>query len=112
MDSRRCYDNKFAQRFNVWRINTEVSNNNRFHPAQFPEQIANDHILSWPNEGDTILDPFTGSGTTGKMAMLNNRNFIGIEISSEYIEIAKKRLEKSKTLFTVVSAARSNVGTY
>jgi DNA modification methylase len=69
---------------------TEYNN----HPADFPEQLANDHILSWSNEGDLILDPFNGSGTTCKMAKINQRNFIGIDISQEYCYIARKRLEK------------------
>jgi DNA modification methylase len=55
------------------------------HPAPFPEQLAEDHIVSWSNEFDIILDPMCGSGTTCKMAWLNNRNFIGIDISEEYI---------------------------
>ena len=92
----KIYSDKMAQRFNVWRINTECSNTNRFHPAQFPEQMANDHIISWSNEGDTILDPFMGSGTTGKMALLNNRKFIGCEIDTEYFQIAKDRIEAVK----------------
>lgn len=62
------------------------------HPAPFPEALANDHILSWSNEGDTVLDPMMGSGTTGKMAVLNNRNFVGIEISAEYMPLAERRI--------------------
>ena len=62
------------------------------HPAQFSEQIANDHILSWSNPGDLILDPMCGSGTTCKMAKINNRNYIGIDISEEYCDLAKKRI--------------------
>lgn len=62
------------------------------HPAIFPEQLANDHIISWSNDGDTVFDPFMGSGTTGKMAKLNNRKFIGIEKVPEYFEIAKERI--------------------
>ncbi len=62
------------------------------HTAPFPEKLAEDHILSWSNEGDTILDPMAGSGTTLKMAKKNNRNYIGIEISLEYIDIINKRL--------------------
>jgi DNA modification methylase len=81
-----------GQRFNVWKVNTEVSNARRVHPAMFPEQLAHDHIISWSNEGDTILDPMAGSGTTLKMAKKNNRNYIGIEISPEYIDIINKRL--------------------
>lgn len=68
---------------------------NTGHPAQFPEQLANDYILSWSNEGDLVFDPFMGSGTTGKMALLNNRNFIGCEIDEEYMEIAKERIENA-----------------
>ena len=86
---------EYGQRFNVWEINTEVSNSKRKHPAQFPEQLAEDHIISWSNEGDVVFDPFTGSGTTGKMAKLNNRNFIGIEISEEYLNIAKERINNT-----------------
>ena len=55
-----------AQRFNVWKCNTEMSNAVRtLHPAPFPEKLAHDHIISWSNPGDTVLDPFMGSGTTG-----------------------------------------------
>lgn len=76
---------------NIWDF--AVAQNKTSHPAIFPEQLANDHILSWSNEGDTILDPMAGSGTTLKMAKKNNRNYIGIEISSEYIDIINKRLQ-------------------
>lgn len=63
------------------------------HPAIFPEKLAEDHIISWSNEGDVVYDPFAGSGTTLKMAKLNNRNYIGSEMSSEYVEtIIKPRL--------------------
>lgn len=63
------------------------------HPAVFPEKLAEDHILSWSNEGDLIFDPMCGSGTTCKMATKNNRLYLGCDISSEYVDIAKKRLE-------------------
>jgi DNA modification methylase len=63
------------------------------HPAIFPEQLAQDHILSWSNEGDVVLDPFMGSGTTAKMAVLNDRKYIGFEISKEYFDIACQRLD-------------------
>lgn len=62
------------------------------HPAIFPEALARDHILSWSNEGDTVLDPFAGSGTTLKMAAMLNRNAIGFEIHEPYVEIARQRL--------------------
>lgn len=83
---------EYGQRFNVWEMSTEQSISNRFHPAQYPEKLAEDHILSWSNIGDTVLDPMAGSGTTLKMAKKNNRNYIGIEISQEYIDIINKRL--------------------
>ena len=85
---------------NVWLINTGYmrTTKDKFaykHPAMFPEELCERHILSWSNEGDTILDPFMGSGTTGKMAVLNNRHFIGIELDEGYFNIAKERIEKS-----------------
>ncbi len=65
------------------------------HPAIFPERLANDHILSWSNENDLVYDPFMGSGTVAKMSILNNRNWIGSEISSEYCEIIDQRIKKA-----------------
>ena len=62
------------------------------HPAVFPEQLANDHIISWSNEGDLVYDCFGGAGTTVKMAHLQKRNWIMSEISSEYVKIAEKRI--------------------
>lgn len=64
------------------------------HPAIFPEKLAYDHIVSWSNEGDIVMDPFSGSGTTCKMAYLCNRKYIGFEISAEYTEISKQRLQE------------------
>jgi len=63
------------------------------HPAIFPEALAERHILSWSNEGDIVLDPMCGSGTTLKMAKKNGRGFIGIDVSADYVEIAKKRTQ-------------------
>ena len=74
---------------NIWSYNLSGRHE---HPAVFPEQLANDHIISWSNEGDTVLDPFMGSGTTAKMALLNNRNYIGFELSEEYCKIAEERI--------------------
>lgn len=64
------------------------------HPAPFPCQLAEDHILSWTNKGDLVLDPMCGSGTTCKVAKKLDRNFIGIEISKEYCQLAEKRLRE------------------
>ncbi len=77
------------------------------HPAVFPEKLAEDHILSWSEPGDLVLDPMCGSGTTGKMALLHDREFIGIDISPEYIEIARERLAQAG--FSVTQA-RAQVG--
>jgi site-specific DNA-methyltransferase (adenine-specific) len=63
------------------------------HPAPFPEDLAADHIYSWSNEGDLVYDPFTGSGTTLKMAHLQRRRWIGSEISPEYCQLAEKRIK-------------------
>ena len=66
------------------------------HPAMFPEKLVDDHIHYWSNENDLVYDPFMGSGTTAKMAILNNRNWIGSEMSSEYCEIIKERINLNK----------------
>ena len=83
---------EFGIRWNVWKFASTKGNVKTGHPAMFPESLAHDHIVSWSNEGDTVLDCFLGSGTTGKIAKQLNRQFIGIEISPEYLEIAKKRI--------------------
>ncbi|MCY4540335.1 MAG: site-specific DNA-methyltransferase [Chloroflexi bacterium] len=74
------------------------------HPAVFPEKLANDHIESWSNPGDLVFDPMCGSGTTGKMALLGDREFVGIDISPEYIEIARQRLIQSGLSVEVLNA--------
>ncbi len=66
------------------------------HPAIFPERLAEDHILSWSNPGDIILDPMCGSGTTCKMAAKHNRRWLGIDISKDYIELAQQRFNLDK----------------
>ena len=91
---------KLRNKWNVWVLDVgyNKTTKDKFayeHPAMFPEKLANDHIISWSNEGDTVLDPFMGSGTTGKMAVLNNRHFIGIELDEGYFNIAKERIEKA-----------------
>lgn len=65
------------------------------HPAIFPELLAEDMILSYSNEDDLVLDCFMGSNTTGKMALLNNRRFIGIEKVEDYFKISKQRIENN-----------------
>lgn len=92
---------KFSPRNNIWLYNNSGGYASKDkvayeHPAIFPEELVQDHIISWSNENDIVYDPFMGSGTTAKMSLLNNRNYIGSEISKEYIEVSDKRLEKYK----------------
>jgi DNA modification methylase len=88
---------EFSIKPNIWFYNVGMANSTKDkiafnHSAIFPEQLANDHILSWSNEGDVVYEPFAGSGTTGKMAFLNKRKCIMSEISLEYCELSKQRL--------------------
>lgn len=96
--SNREKSTQLGIRFNIWRYFTgkgfsTVDEVAERHPAIFPEKLAADHIFTWSNEGDLVYDPFMGSGTTAKMAHLQKRNWIGSEISAEYVALANKRLE-------------------
>lgn len=95
--------NKEKTLTNIWdyAVGLGGSTSDRFafeHTAIFPEKLAQDHILSWSNEGDIVLDPMCGSGTTCKMAALNKRNFIGMDISDVYTALAKKRVKNLEEL--------------
>ena len=83
--------NEFGKRKNIWKYG--VGGGSTGHPAVFPLRLATDHILSWSNENDIILDPFMGSGTTGVAAKNLGRSFIGIELDETYFNIAKKRID-------------------
>jgi site-specific DNA-methyltransferase (adenine-specific) len=85
---------EFGARYNIWDIPPE-RHNKTGHPAVFPVKLAQDHILTWSNESDTVLDPFIGSGTTALAALFNNRQYIGFEISKEYCEIAEERVREA-----------------
>lgn len=90
--------NELGMRYNVWDIHTGSNHTTKDclvydHPAIMSEDLTIDLIKSWSNEGDLILDPFMGSGTTAKAAHQLNRKWIGIEVNPNYIEIAKKRLK-------------------
>uniref|UniRef100_A0A6M3IHF6 site-specific DNA-methyltransferase (cytosine-N(4)-specific) n=1 Tax=viral metagenome TaxID=1070528 RepID=A0A6M3IHF6_9ZZZZ len=87
-----------TKRDNVWYYNIGFANKSdtTIHPASFPESLARDHILSWSNEGDLVLDPMCGFGTTCKMALVNDRHYLGIDISEEYCEIARQRVADAK----------------
>lgn len=93
---------EFSVRNNIWKFNTGkgFSTKDKIafqHPAIFPEKLAQDHILSWSSKGDIVLDPFSGSGTTAKIAKLLEREYIGIDINAEYNEIAKQRISSTST---------------
>jgi site-specific DNA-methyltransferase (adenine-specific) len=92
-----------GRRHNVWEINPEQStdrNINEFnwHPAVFPSKMAHDHIISWSKEGDIVLDPFSGSGTTAIQAKITKRNYIGLEINQEYVEKSKEIIKNYSIL--------------
>lgn len=98
---------EYGKRFNIWNYSIggghcATDSYAHKHPAIFPEKLAEDHILTWSNEGDVVFDPFIGSGTTAKMAFLNNRHYIGFDISKEYCELARERVRAAtKDLFAV-----------
>ncbi len=71
-----------------------VGGDSNGHPAVFPLKLAKEHIISWSNESDTILDPFMGSGTTGVACHDLGRNFIGIELDEGYFKIAEDRIHE------------------
>lgn len=93
--ARRVVISEKVKRSNVWRYvvggGNSVDYGNK-HPAAFPLNLANDHIKTWSNAGDLILDPFMGSGTTLRAAKDLGRKAIGIEIEEKYCEIAARRL--------------------
>lgn len=71
------------------------------HPAPFPCALARDHIESWTNKGDIVLDPMNGSGTTCKSALQLDREYIGIDISKEYCDLAKERIRQYEAQLTL-----------
>ncbi len=89
---------EYGMRFNVWEYANGKNHTARWddeafdHPAPFPEKLAQDHIITWSNKGDIVLDCFAGSGTTLKMAKLEKRHYIGIERNKSYVAIARSRV--------------------
>jgi len=83
---------EYTLRVNAWHYHSGHDSDNGEHPAPFPEGLAQDHISSWSNVGDVVLDPFAGSGTTLKAAKHLNRRYLGIELNPKYVEIIKNRL--------------------
>lgn len=95
---------EFGRRGNVWHYSQGLYLSTKEkvafqHPAIFPDKLAKDHILSWSNEGDIVYDPFAGSGTTLKQAMIHKRRFIGSEISAKYCGVIKARLNTMDQFF-------------
>jgi site-specific DNA-methyltransferase (adenine-specific) len=91
---------EYGMRYNIWKGNTSGQENmckHIDHPATFPLWLVKDHILSWTNENDVVLDPFMGSGTTGVACKELNRQFIGCEIEEKYVEMAKERIDRQKS---------------
>lgn len=84
--------NKEKTDSNIWKF--AVAQNKTTHPAVFPYELAYRHILSWTNEGDVVLDPFMGSGTTALACIDLKRKYIGIELNEEYCELIKERINK------------------
>jgi len=85
--------NRHGKRFNWWFLTNNQPDHG--HPAPMPYQMAFDHITSWTNEAETILDPFMGSGTTGVACAKLGRKFIGIELDPGYFDIACERIQKA-----------------
>lgn len=82
---------------NIWEYvvgKKEEDQEAKNHPAPFPCQLARDHIISWTNPGDVVFDPMCGSGTTPRVAVELGRNYIGIDISHDYCELAIQRIKK------------------
>lgn len=76
----------------VWKMNTESAKRVK-HPAPFPEELPHRLINLYSFEGDVVLDPFIGSGTTAVAAIKNNRKYVGYDISEEYVKIANERIQ-------------------
>lgn len=86
--------NKEMVDYNIWKI--AVAQNKTKHPAVFPYEIPYRHIKTWSNEGDVVLDPFMGSGTTALAAIDLNRKYIGIEMVKEYYDICMERIKEKE----------------
>lgn len=88
--TREIQRTEYGKRFNIWTYHE--SGTRESHSAVFPKQLAYDHIISWSNKEDLVLDPMCGSGTTCKIAQSLERNYIGMEISPKYCEMSRKAI--------------------
>jgi DNA modification methylase len=94
---------EFSPRNNIWKYNTGKNYSSKDdaafeHPAIFPESLAKDHILTWSEENDLILDPFTGSGTTAVACIETNRKYLGFEVDPAYYDVCLRRIEQHVTI--------------
>ena len=91
---------EYGVRLNIWRYNTGWNNSSKDplafeHPATMPLQLAEDHLISWSNPNDVVLDCFMGSGTTAEAALELGRNAVGYEINPEYKELIDNKLKRA-----------------
>jgi len=98
---------KFSPRNNIWKYNTGKGYTTKDdfafeHPAMYPEMLAQDHIITWSNENDLVLDTFMGAGTTAVISKDTNRNFIGFEIDESYYNVSQRRLKEHVPVKEVV----------
>lgn len=101
----------YGMRGNIWRMKTagqEKPCHAIAHPAKMPTAMAHDHIMSWSNPGDIILDPFSGSGTTGIEALKLGRQFVGMEIAQEYFDMMERELRDLVALNQLISPSVAN----
>ena len=113
-EERKYEIRQVVPRSNIWNYKVGLYNTTSDkiafkHPAIFPEQLAIDHILSWSNENDLVLDPFMGSGTVAKACILTKRNYIGFEISEDYCKIANERILNAKAEANGINVKYSSV---
>jgi site-specific DNA-methyltransferase (adenine-specific) len=102
--TRKTYE-EFGMRGNIWRMKTagqEKPCHAIAHPAKMPTAMAYDHIISWSNPGDLVLDPFAGSGTTGIQALQLGRRFVGTEIAPEYFDMMNTELQNLQSLSSLI----------
>ncbi len=104
---------EMTRRNNIWRYagaDAQSDDADRAdHPAVFPEALARDHILSWSNAGDVVLDPMCGSGTTAKMSKVLGRRYIGMDISQKYVDLANRRLEQTNPPLFVLEPEQATI---
>lgn len=94
---------EFSPRNNIWKYNTGKNYSSKDaaafeHPAIFPEALAKDHILTWSNEDDLVLDPFMGAGTTAVCCIETNRKYVGYEIDETYFDVCNRRIAQHTTV--------------